>query len=106
MNKMVMMAMMAMAVIGCGGDGDGGGAGCERPEGAPSPDADYCLWGPTCGQCALPGEVDAYYEASPDRCAWVEMWRQRPEDLTREQYERQASCNAAQDGYDRSQGAP
>lgn len=104
-RTMMVVAMAMMAMMGCGEERDGGG-GCERPEGPPTPDADYCLWGPRCGECALPGEVGGYYEASDDGCTWVEMWRQRPEELTREQYERQSVCNAAQDGYDRSEGTP
>jgi hypothetical protein len=101
----VLLVALAGAAVACGGDSSRVGRppdGCARPPGSPSEDADYCFWGPLCGECAFPGEVDGYYEASPDGCSWVDVWRQPLEDLTREQYERQTACNAAQDGYDQS----
>lgn len=101
----VLLVVLVGMMVACGDGSPRGGsapAGCVRPLDAPAEDADYCFWGPLCGECAFPGEVDGYYESSPDGCSWVEVWRQPLEDLTREQYERQVACNAAQDGYDQS----
>lgn len=102
-KAMAVVALMALGLmVGCEeeGDGSGSGGGCERPEGPPTMEADFCQWGPLCATCAIPVEVYAYYEPSEDGCAWVEVWKVDVGDRTSEQIDQVSDCSEAQGGFD------
>jgi hypothetical protein len=101
MKTMLWVMVLMVALTGCSEEGDGGGGGmCAMPEGPPPAEgADFCQWGPMCGNCAV-GEETAYFEPDESGCAWVELWRHDSLSQAREQLEREAACQEAQGGFD------